>query len=460
MPSPTPSAIAAERQSTFVRWVHSSYLRSSSIGHYLARRITPIGWAVTGLCIVTLMAAMGRPLLPQIQIFTIFAAIFSLSLIAVVLRRGKVRATRRLPAYGAVGVPLRYTVNVANAGRSLREAWLVETGPDDRPSFELFTAVREPLEHTRNPFDKLFRFYRWRWLRDLLEQFPDAKSTALQLKRGTETTVDLQWTPVRRGQITLDDLRLALPDPLGLFQRCRRVACPSQQLLILPRILPLPTAILPGKIGLAEGDDGSSGHTGSSTDFLALRDYRAGDPKRSIHWASWARLGRPVVREYEDTRTPTIAVILETRIASGGELDFEAAVTIAASTLQAAADQHIAYDLLTTGAGAQRISPAGSDALPQLLALAATEPLPDEAASALPPHLALGLSACLLVTSYVSERTRALVASLQKHDISLRVIAIGQPDDQGKKNHGVTHIEWVSRDEIENAGAGLAQLCD
>ena len=43
-----------------------------------------------------------------------------------------------------------------------------------------------------------------------------------------------------------------------------------------------------------------------------MRDYRPGDPLRRIHWKSWAKTGRPVVKEYQDEFFVRHGLILDT----------------------------------------------------------------------------------------------------------------------------------------------------
>jgi uncharacterized protein (DUF58 family) len=49
-----------------------------------------------------------------------------------------------------------------------------------------------------------------------------------------------------------------------------------------------------------QGGVALASNVGQSDEFVALRDYRQGDPLRHIHWRSWARAGKPVVKEFED----------------------------------------------------------------------------------------------------------------------------------------------------------------
>jgi uncharacterized protein (DUF58 family) len=50
--------------------------------------------------------------------------------------------------------------------------------------------------------------------------------------------------------------------------------------------------------------------TGAGEEYLGVRDYRPGDPPRSVHWRSSARAGHLVVREYEEEVASRVALVL------------------------------------------------------------------------------------------------------------------------------------------------------
>src|SRR5690606_22341242 len=110
----------------------------------------------------------------------------------------------------------------------------------------------------------------------------------------------------------LDDLRVQLPDPFGVFQRNRKVPSPAATLTVLPRRYRIPPVELPGTARLQIGGDATSNAIGQTGEFVGLRDYRPGDPLRQIHWRSWARTGRPIVKEIEDTFYPRYGLVLDT----------------------------------------------------------------------------------------------------------------------------------------------------
>ena len=83
-------------------------------------------------------------------------------------------------------------------------------------------------------------------------------------------------------------------------------------MLVYPRYhtldsLPLPIGrrYQPGGIPLAS-------EVGDSLEFVGTREYREGDPPRKIDWRSYARLGRPVVKEYQEEYFSRIALVLDT----------------------------------------------------------------------------------------------------------------------------------------------------
>jgi uncharacterized protein (DUF58 family) len=72
---------------------------------------------------------------------------------------------------------------------------------------------------------------------------------------------------------------------------------------------------------------------GSGMEFYGIREYRSGDSIRHIHWASVARTGRLLVREFEDHPSSRLAIFVDASPTVGTEPDtaFEAGASCAAS---------------------------------------------------------------------------------------------------------------------------------
>src|SRR5207237_287835 len=69
---------------------------------------------------------------------------------------------------------------------------------------------------------------------------------------------------------------------------------------------------LAGARRFQKGGVSLASRVGESEEFVSLRDYRPGDPLRLIHWKSWARRGRPVVKEFQDEFFVRYGLVLDT----------------------------------------------------------------------------------------------------------------------------------------------------
>ncbi len=114
----------------------------------------------------------------------------------------------------------------------------------------------------------------------------------------------------RRGRYPLGPARLTVKDPLGLFERTTAIG-EREELLLYPRIAELPG--LPTEEPAALFDTGPivSRLTGASVDFLGVREYRPGDGLRHIHWAATARLGVPVIKQFEPRSSSFVTVFMD-----------------------------------------------------------------------------------------------------------------------------------------------------
>jgi uncharacterized protein (DUF58 family) len=332
-PGPPPPVPHAPPSAALPRWLHPAYFHGSSVGQFCLRRVCPAGHCLAAVLLLGSILALGQPRESVYELFSLACGMGLLALPLVWLRRAAVTARREMPRHATVGEPLRYTLHVTNHGhRRLRRAWLVESAPDARPSLAEFSLQREPGEDERNKFDRTFAYYRWQWLMSRKRWFDGGASPEeLELAAGAQGQVTVELTPQRRGVIRLNDLRVLLPDPLCLLQRCRKVAAPAATLTVLPRRYPLPPIELPGHARFQVGGEMTGNAIGNAGEFVGLRDYRPGDPLRQIHWKSWARTGRPIVKELEDTHYPHYGLVLDTFPNDGASAVFEDAIAVAAS---------------------------------------------------------------------------------------------------------------------------------
>jgi uncharacterized protein (DUF58 family) len=112
--------------------------------------------------------------------------------------------------------------------------------------------------------------------------------------------------PLSRGPILARDWVLESSDPLGFF-RSRRRGADGEIGLVLPRFTSLTAQ--PHSMELEASV--SAPRAGAGTELFGVREYRAGDPLRRIHWRSSARLGTLVVREYEPPGVQTVGIFCD-----------------------------------------------------------------------------------------------------------------------------------------------------
>ncbi len=408
-----------------LRFLHKSYSRTGRWGWRVARRIRSFGW---GLALFSTIAAVLGTNVEDSAIYMIFCfAVCALAtaFIWVLLRNASLAGRRSLPAFGSVDQSLDYLVEITNTGpQSIAAMTFEEWPPLPIPDYETFAHTPEPGEEKRNIVDRTLLFYRWSWLQERERGFSllEASDSPSLIAPGEKKQVRFRLTPQHRGILRLAELRVLLPDPFGLFQKCRLVKTPPAQITILPKRYPLTPFALTGKTQLQLGGEALSNNIGQTGDFLHLRDYRSGDAMRAVDWKSWARTGTPVVREYEDQLFPQYGVILDTAGPPGK--NFEEAISVAASFVSNKDSDECLLDLifigqksyhLTTGPELSRRS-----ALLEVLATA-------QARSSVNYQKLLSkiqdesehLSALLLILPGWSPEQRAFLAQLRKNGLTV-----------------------------------------
>jgi uncharacterized protein (DUF58 family) len=140
----------------------------------------------------------------------------------------------------------------------------------------------------------------------------------------------------RRGRQRLGDLLAASSHPYGLLHFAHVVA-PAEEVLVLPALGRLRRDRLRRLVGGVEVNRPIRNNAASlfaQDEIRGLRDYRPGDGKRSIHWRTSARVGRLMVREFDDPPGEGLLVVLDPTPkdkTNQGLTAFEEAVSLAAT---------------------------------------------------------------------------------------------------------------------------------
>ena len=170
----------------------------------------------------------------------------------------------------------------------------------------------------------------------------------------------------QRGNHLLGPVFAESSAPFGLVRRRRRLT-PAEPLLVYPKVYPL--ARLPVADALAEGAARSKLSRLGLEPAGARRDV-SGDPRRHIHWRNTARMGQPMVKEFDDPSQGALHLVFDaTQVwGEGRETTLEYAIKIVAS---AAFYAHgIGVPVLVSGGGikyAGHNNPGGGLSWPDLL---------------------------------------------------------------------------------------------
>ena len=442
------------------RFLYQLYRGLSTLRHWARRRFTSLGLIILGATAVAGMLSPDTDNNITYQALTLLMALVVIAILFAFFFHGRFTATRLLPAFGTVGCPLYYRVVIKNlTGRRQASLTLLEDLADSRATFLEWRAaqlgagrqIRALLmsQHRRlNPF-----------------RVATVKAAALgEAAPHGEAEARFELTPLRRGLLRFEGVTVARPDPLGLFRGFVRVPLP-QTTLILPRRYPIPPLVLPGASKYQDGGVALASCVGQSDEFVALRDYWHGDPLRHIHWRSWARAGKPVIKEFEDEFFVRHALVLDTFAGPGDAPVFEEAVSVAASFASSVQTQESLLDLLFVGPESYCFTAgrglAHTDQMLRILAsVRACSDAPFGTLQRLVFSHAKRVSGCICVLLAWDDERREFVKRLRAVGVPLMVIVVTPPGSAGALNPGPMQDE-PERFHVLEAGrieAGLAKL--
>jgi uncharacterized protein (DUF58 family) len=409
--------------------------------HWVQRRFTVAGLLALGTLLLTGLSSPDLDNNMAYQVFALLLVMLAASLCFSGFFRARFSATRVLPRFGTAGCPLHYAVRLKNQGKKPQAGLTVsEALADSRPSYKEWLAEQKAEQRRA----RSFRFSQ-RWWVDPFKVAVLNEMRVPSVPPQQEVAVSCELMPLRRGALKFAGLTLARPDPLGLVQALDRVPLP-QVVLILPKRYPLPPIAMPGVMKYQRGGVALASSVGQSEEFVALRDYRHGDPLRRIHWRSWAKASKPVVKEFEDENFVRHALVLDTFTDEPRGEAFEEAVSIAASFACALQTQESLLDLLFVGPDSYCFT-AGrglAQADRMLEILASVGPCNERPFKAL-EHLVLGhvqiVSGCVCIFLTWNEERQEFVRRLKLLGVPLLVLVVVGPGEKKNLDPGPMHDE-------------------
>ncbi len=243
---------------------------------YLARfKLTPYGRIVVFL---SFFAAMGSVTV-EIPIYQMFCALFFLPAVVEgigTLLRPRLDVRCQVAERATVGVPLTGLVSVENRG--------------------YFTA-----------FDLMVGFFEVH--RSIKHR--DADRVVASLQCGRDAEIPFELIPSQRGQFPLVSVHVHSTFPFNLM-RFGGSEIPLPTLTVIPAYESLDHFSVPvGTRGRPTHPAPLLGAKGDSPEYVGNREYVLGEAAVRLDFRAWARLGRPVVREYQDEYSFRTALILD-----------------------------------------------------------------------------------------------------------------------------------------------------
>lgn len=175
------------------------------------------------------------------------------------------------------------------------------------------------------------------------------------LDPGMQATVTLVLRIPRRGWFELLPLIAGSSFPSGIIRLRRRIG-KNEKFVVYPKIMKnpdiqtdLPRQFQPGGILL-------SSKVGDSNEFASTREYREGDQSRDVHWASSARAGKLIVKEYVEEYFVRVGLFLDTELRFAEKHKwFESRISLCAGTADILTADHYIVDVFLSDEHHQHI---------------------------------------------------------------------------------------------------------
>jgi uncharacterized protein (DUF58 family) len=221
---------------------------------------------------------------------------------------------RKLPEQVCAGEPLTVEI-VAENPRRWMSSWLVTV--DDWIEREGEESRGQGSgARSQETGGRLARAMSW-WWRVLLRQrvfrvgTTRASAVISHVPAGGRAIGTYRLTLHRRGRYRFGPLRVSTRYPLGLvWGHFTQPA--SAELIVAPRVGRLSQEWLQLIEAEMVGDQRRHPQRGvSEGDYYGLRPFQSGDSMRWVHWRTTAKMGRPMVRQFERRRNRDVAVLVD-----------------------------------------------------------------------------------------------------------------------------------------------------
>lgn len=256
-----------------------------------------------------------------------------------------------------------------------------------------------------------------------------------------------------RGEHELDSFDLGVLVPFGITQGTP-VSATAGRFVIVPKLAKIAKITLPQARRYQPGGIAQASKVGDAMDLRGVRPYRPGDPVRDLHARTWARVGYPVVKEYQQEHFTRIAIVVDTDDSAALSTErFEAAVSLTAGITARLTRGEALIDLLVLGDKAISLTLGRSlGSLDQALdALATVEPgkpfSPGAVLAPLAPHMT-SLSSCVLVLFSWDTQRKEVVRKIRNQGVSCLVLVLDGPEPTERDFRSVSTQSITAGEEL------------
>ena len=201
---------------------------------------------------------------------------------------------------------------------------------------------------------------------------------------------------------------------------------------------------------------------GDSQEFASLRDYQPGDPRRHIHWRSFAKTGKLIVKQYQDEYFDRHALVIDTHLVHSRPALFEAVISIGASIAGGEKPRDSILDVIFAGSEVVQLSVGRGlgDALQALAYLADIQPCDDADINQLAELLlerAGQFASVILVFGRMDAAREALINDLAQHGVPSVKLYVTE-EDSAEPGAADTTQHDVFRIRCEHIAEDLARV--
>jgi len=287
-------------------------------------KITPAGKAMAASIVVAAFAGMTSLEIPVYQLLVALSMFVVVVYAASWVARPKLDVRWRLPEKAVAGQPFEIACGVTNRSWF----WARELGAGAYGLPPVLRRTRESKEGAVGP--------------------------------GNASDLSFSLLPLRRGIYRWPRLTVFSLFPFGLLRTPARGAGKGNGparggLIVYPNFRPLMALDIPISARYQPGGIALSSSVGESPEYIGNREYRPGDSTRRLDHRSWARLGVPAVREYQEEYYCRVGLLLDTfvdgrrRFGPEGYPQLEAAVSLTAAVAHALALGEYIVDIFAAG---------------------------------------------------------------------------------------------------------------